>query len=459
MSLAQILGVAKRMGIQTIRSKWTIPYLLIFPLIFIGLYWFAFSSSDIGNNQIFNLGVVNQDRGFGEKIKEVLNNNTVTEEGGWFPHSPEVIENGFGYEVIEILKDLKYDNSSTSTDIFNIQIFNSTEKLKLELEKRNLDLGLLFSPNYSNATLSSVNDYWYSEFGYYLHEAVQASFPDSPDFPTHVNSTIQIVGDDNYLNFEIASSFLSTFIDKFHDLPSYFGTVGGRVGLDFNEVYQVSVLKYSFFEMMVPGLIMFGIIIQPSLFSMFLCIEFQPDKRTFDRIRISPLSPISYVLGSLLIQVPIMLTQTGLLFLASFILGFDPQGNIVLGFLIACSMFPFSASLNYITAAFFSNEDVAGTVTGFGAPILGFMTGAFVEAPKIVIFPNSFPTASGYARDFLLWDFIPLTHGINAIREVLLYKFTLDMVLVDLVANLVLSIAYLLVFIYIYVKMRFRTVK
>ena len=80
-------------------------------------------------------------------------------------------------------------------------------------------------------------------------------------------------------------------------------------------------------------------------------------------------------------------------------------------------MFPFSASLNYITAAFFSNEDVAGTVTGFGAPILGFMTGAFVETPKIVLFPNSFPTAGGYARDFLLWDFIPLTHGINAIRE------------------------------------------
>jgi ABC-type multidrug transport system permease subunit len=447
------------MGIQTIRSKWTIPYLIIFPLIFIGLYWFAFSSSNIGDNQVFQLGIINNDRGLGLQIRELLNNDTVTEEGEWFPHTSEVITNGFGFEVIKFLKDLRYDNSTSSTEIFDVQVFNSTDNLKRALGKRELDIALIFPQNYSNASLSSVNDYWHTEFGYYLHEVIQTSFPNSPDFPTHVNSTIQILGDNNYLNFKIASSILSIFIENYHDLSNYFVTYGGRVGLNLDEVYQVSVLKYTFFEMMVPGLIMFGIIIQPSLFSMFLCIEFKPDKRTFDRIMISPLSPSSYVLGSLLIQIPIMLTQTALLFLASFILGFDPQGNIFLGFLIACSMFPFSASLNYITAAFFSNEDVAGTVTGFGAPILGFMTGAFVEAPNIVILPNIFPMASGYARDLLLWDFIPLTHGINAIREVLLYKFTLDMVLMDLIANLVLSAIFLLFFIYIYIKMRFKTGK
>jgi ABC-2 type transport system permease protein len=455
MSLTQIFGIAKRMGIQTIRSKWTVPYLILFPLFFLGIYWFAFSASNIGDNQTFDLGILNQDEGFGSKVKNLLRNETITQEVEWFPHSSDVIENGFAIEVIEILKEIGYTNESNSINLFNVHILNTSEEIDQGLGNRDFDLAIIFPQNYTNASLSAVNNFWRIEFGYYLHELIQTYFPSSPDFPINQNTTIQILGDQNYLNFKIAKTILSVFLDQYHDLSNFFGTPGGRLSLILNENYQVNIPKYTFFEIMVPGLIMFGIIIQPSLFSMFLCIEFQPDKRTFDRIRIAPLSSSSYVLGSLLVQIPIMLSQTIVLFVSSFILGFSPKGNIILGFLITCSMFPFAASLNYITAAFFSDENVAGTVTGFGAPILGFMTGAFVDAPKIILFYNSFPTAGGLMRDFLLWDLIPLTHGINAIREVLLYDFTFIMVLPDLIANFVLSGIYLVFFVLIYVKMRF----
>jgi len=453
MSRTQILGIAKRMGTQTIRSTWTIPYLILFPLFFIGVYWFAFSASDIGNNQTFNLGILNQDAGFGEEMKTFLNNESIQNEMEWFPHSPEIIEKGFGFEVINILKDLQYTNDSESENLFNIHSFNTSNELELALEKRDLDIALVFPQNYTNASLSIANSYWFTEYGFFLHDLIQANFS---DFPTYVNGTIQIIGDNNYLNYKISNSILSVFLSQYHDMSNIFGTTGGKLILSLNEDFQINIPKYSFFQMMVPGLIMFAIIIEPSLFSMFLCNEFKTDSRTFDRIRISPLSPRSYVFGSLLIQIPILLIQTFLLFLASFLLGFQPHGNIFLGFLIACLMFPFSASLNYITAAFFSDENVAGTVTGFGAPILGFMTGAFVDTPKIVLFRNSFPIASGMARDFLLWDLIPLTHGVNAIRQVLLYDFTLEMVIYDLIAMLILSGVYLTVFILIYIKMRFK---
>ncbi|MFX0084633.1 MAG: ABC transporter permease [Candidatus Hodarchaeota archaeon] len=455
MSLTQIFGIAKRLGIQTVRSKWTFPYLILFPLFFIGIYWFAFSSSNIGNNQTFDLGILNQDKGFGYKVKNLLKNETITQEVEWFPHSADVIEKGFAIEVIEILKEIGYSNESNSIKIFNVNLLNSMEEINQNLEDRDLDIAIVFPQNYTNASLSSVNNFWYIEFGYYLHDLIQSFFPNSPDFPINENATIQILGDNNYLNYKIAKTILSVLLDQYHDLSNFFGTPGGKFSLILNEDYQVAIPKYTFFEMMVPGLIMFGIIIQPSLFSMFLCIEFKPDIRTFDRIRISPLSSSSYIFGSLLIQIPIMLIQTIFLFTSSFILGFEPKGNILLGFLITCSMFPFAASLNYITAAFFSDENVAGTVTGFGAPILGFMTGAFVDAPKIVLLHNSFPTAGGLARDFLLWDLIPLTHGINAIREVLLHDFSIIMVLPDLIANFLLSGIYLVIFVSIYVKMRF----
>ena len=84
------------------------------------------------------------------------------------------------------------------------------------------------------------------------------------------------------------------------------------------------------------------------------------------------------------------------------------------------------------------------------------MSGAFVEIPQIILIPNSFPTSGGVMRDFLLWDLLPLTHGVNAIRQVLLYDFTIDQVFPDIITNLLLSCIMLIVFVYLFKKMRFR---
>jgi len=455
MSLQQILGVAQRLGIQVIRSRWTIPYLILFPLFFIGIYWFGFSASEIGTNQTFKIGVLNFDKGFGPEHKDLFCNKTLT--GEWFPHSEEVIEKGFVVEVIEILSEFKYSNKTDSKHVFEVVILNSSLEADTRLKNRDLDIVTIFPPNYTNVSLSAVNNFWRLNYGYYLHELIQNAEPSAPDLPYfEENATIRIVGDETYLNFIIAKSIITIFLEQYHDLSTIFRSPGGRISIILNEDYQIMIPKYSFFDMMVPGLIMFGVIIQPSFYSTLMCNEFS-DKRkmTFDRILVSPLSAKDYILASLVVQLPVLIIQTFLLFIASFILGFNPKGDIFLGFLTVCTLFPFAASLNYITAAFFSDEDVSGSVTGFGAPILGFMSGAFVEIPKIVLFPKAFPTASGMTRDFLLWDLLPLTHGVNAIRQVLLYDFSISQVFPDILANLVLSSIMLILFIYMFKKMRF----
>lgn len=456
MSLQQVLGVTQRFLKQVIRSRWTIPYLILFPLFFIGIYWFGFSTSEIGTNQTFNIGVLSLDKGFGSDIKHLLRNKTLT--GDWFPHSDEVIEKGLALEAIDILSDFKYSNKTDSKHVFEVLILNSSLEADTRLKNRDLDIVTIFPPNYTNVSLSAVNNFWHLNFGYYLHELIQNIEPSAPDLPFfEENATIRIMGDENYLNFVIAKSIITIFLEQYHDLTTIFNSPGGRISLTLNDEYQIMIPKYSFFDMMIPGLIMFGIIIQPSFYSTLMCNEFS-DKRkmTFDRILVSPLSAKDYILASLVVQIPVLVGQTLLLFGASFILGFNPKGDIFLGFLTVCTLFPFAASLNYITAAFFSDEDVSGSVTGFGAPVLGFMSGAFVEIPKIVLIPKAFPTASGMMRDFLLWDLLPLTHGVNAIRQVLLYDFSINQVFLDILANLVLSTIMLILFIYIFKKMRFR---
>jgi ABC-2 type transport system permease protein len=448
------MSISKRLGLQIIRSRWTIPYLVMFPLFFIGIYWFGFSTSDIGNNQTFEIGILNNDTGFGEEFKSFLTNQSDMEE--WFPHSEKVITEGFALEFIDLAKELKYENKTDAKYIFNVTEIHSQIELDTQLKNRELDIALIIPEDFSNATLASVNNFWFLSYGMYF----QDYFNDSTVlFPINVTTTLEIVGDESYVNFIIAKSILTTFLSQYLDLSTYFGVSGGSFEFKLNDMNTIQLSKYTFFELMVPGLIMFGIIIQPSLFSSFLCNEFRPENKTIERLLISPISSSNYVIGSLIIQLPVMILQTIILFVSSLALGFQPEGNIYIGFFLCCLLFPFSASITYLTAAFFSNEDVAGTVTGFGAPILGFMSGAFVEIPEIVLIQNGIPLANGMFRDFLLWDLLPLTHGVNAIKKVLLYDFSIDMIFYDVLSTIILSLFYLFIFILIFIYFRFRRVR
>lgn len=455
MGLRQIIGVFQRVGLQIIRSKWTIPYLILFPAFFIGVYWFGFSASEVGTNQTFQLGAINHDAGLSEDVKTLLSNETIMQGSFSEWHSSEVLKQGFASELITLLNTTKYSEEPDAKRIFDVTLVTNINAGQESLETRKLDILIEFSPTFSNATLSLLNQYWKQTNGVYLHELIQQQFPEAPDLPTRYNETLVIRGDETYINYQLANSILTLIMEEYFDLTSAFDSPGGTVHLVFNEEYLISIPKYSVFEMIVPGLIAFGIVIQPSLFAFFLGDEFHPEHRTFDRLHIAALSPTSYVLGTLLIQIPITIVQTAILFAMSLMLGFSPQGDIFLAFGIALTILPFNAALSYLTAAFFHDEMTIGTVLGFGAPLLGFASGAFTSLPHLVLFPDFFPTPSGMTRDFLFWDLLPLTHAVNAMRDVLLYNFAFNQVFYDIMANLVLSMVLLIISIVLFTKYRF----
>ncbi|MHA1977573.1 MAG: ABC transporter permease [Candidatus Hodarchaeales archaeon] len=456
MTIKQILGISHRIGLQIFRSRWTIPYLIVFPIFFIGLYWFGFSASPIGENQTFLLGIINQDEGIPLEIQQIFQNDTLM--GNWtFEefHNAEVLSNGFGSEFVTILGNITYNNHLDSSQIFEIIELQNENHAELELKNRELDIVLILPRQFSNASLGLLNNYWKNTYGLYLHEDLQSSDPSLPDLPVTITENIKIKGDDSYLNYQIANSILVNIIEGYQDLTTAFRGPGGSIKFSMNEEIDVSIPTYSLFGLTIPGLIAFGIILQPSLISLFFCMEYRSHNRTFDLIRLSSSSPLTYVLGTFLIQIPVMIGQAFLLFTSSLVMGFQPRGDIVLAYLISLTILPFSASLTYATTAFFSNEDVVGTILGFGGPFLGFMSGAFIEVPKIVIAPNFLPTASGISRDFLIWDFLPLTHTVSALRQVLLYDFNITQVFPDILLSMLLSLSYFITSILIFIYFRF----
>lgn len=457
MSLKQIFGVFTRMSIQIIRSKWTIPYLVMFPLFFIGLYWFGFSASPIGENQTFLLGMINQDAGLSDSAKSLLQNETIM--GNWTLeqyHTSEVMTIGFGNEFSDLLADLKYNNETDSRNIFEVTILNTESQADLLLKNRELDIVVILPPQFSNVSLGLLNGYWMNTYNVYFHEYIQSYFPSVPDLPVNITASIRVRGDESYLNYQLAESIFTNVIERYQDLTVAFKGPGGSLSFRMNDDYRISLPSYSLFGLSIPGLIAFGVIIQPSLISLFFCMEFRSHNFTFDRIRLSPSSSQTYILGTLLVQIPVMIIQAFILLISSLLMGFRPAGDLLVAYLIILTIFPFSASLLYATTAFLSNEDVVGTVLGFGAPFIGFMSGAFIEVPKIVILAKSFPTASGFPRDFLIWDLLPLTHTVNALRQVLLFDFSLSMVFSDIVMSLLLSLIYFGISVFLFSYFRFK---
>ncbi|MHA2364424.1 MAG: ABC transporter permease [Candidatus Hodarchaeales archaeon] len=444
MSVRQILSVAKISGLQIIRSKWTVPYLILFPIFFIGLYYVGFSNSIIGSNQTFMLGVVNNDEGFNDNVKTILSNETFAD---YFPHDLNVIEKGFGYEFSLLLNSTKYSNKTDAKQIFDVEIYNNAQDAQQDLEDRSLDILMVIDKNFSQSLLSAINHYWKITYGYFLHS----------EFPIHSNTTIEILGDPSNLNYVIAEMVLSYFLNAYQDIDQYFNTPGGIISFEINPETEINLPTYSFFELMSPGLIALGLITTPGLTAMLICREFDLKNPTFDRLKLAPVSTSSYLLGFMIAQIPLFLIQNVILILSALLFGFRPSGSILLGFIVACSIFPFSVTMSIFSAAFFSDEIVAGNVVGLATPVFAFMAGCFLDIPDIVILTNIFPTNTGISRDLLLYDFLPLRTAVNALRDILLYNFTLEDVIFELIACLGLTSLMFTLSIFLFYKRRFTT--
>lgn len=203
-----------------------------------------------------------------------------------------------------------------------------------------------------------------------------------------------------------------------------------------------------------PGILVFAVITQAGMIGAFLVNEFNENK-TIIRIKLSLIHPLEYILGVTLLLFVVTLFQVIILLGFSMIfLGFKPIGNMLQGIIIILLTTFFTAALGFFIASFFKSSDAAGQSSGFLMTPIAFMSGAFMEVPAITIFQASFPTPSGLMRDFGLWDLVPTTHTVNALRSILLYNFELSDVLADIFWLVVPSIILLLLGIIVYTKKR-----
>ncbi|MHA1941192.1 MAG: ABC transporter permease [Candidatus Hodarchaeales archaeon] len=435
--------------------RMSLVVLLALPAFMAFMFWFAFNNAGIGTTETYILGVVNEDEGIAEELAayfEVVNEFFDT------GISNETLTYGFANDFIQTLKSINYtDEQNTPGNIpifaieeyYNSEIASNNSDPKGDVESREIDAVLYFPRDYSNTTLSAVNHASFIQTGSFLDDN---PFWSGPPIPKTDNSELNIIGDESYTRYLIVKGILdqilTAFLENIHD----FQYSGGNIDFQF---ISVALKEYSIFDTIMPGILVFGILTQSGMLASFLVSEFAETK-TISRIRLSLIKPWEYITGVTIYQFIVSLFQLGILFILPLVFfGFRPAGSLIEGFSVLLVTTIFTTGLGFVLAGVFSSPDTAGQSSGFLMTPIAFMSGAFMEVPTFTLLPSIIPTASGISRDFILWDVLPTTHTVNALRSILLYEFSITEVWAEIMLLILPSILLLIFGMFFFSKRRF----
>ncbi len=172
---------------------------------------------------------------------------------------------------------------------------------------------------------------------------------------------------------------------------------------------------FSLFDYMVPGLIVFALMLQVSVVAGSLVREVEIG--TLDRLKLSKVWSFDLLFGTFIVWSLITVAQVLVLIAVAIVLGYHHQGgfsSLGLGIFIGVIAEMAPISLAMIIASFTKNERQAATLSAMIAVPLSFMAGAFIPLPRQVL-----GTFSG--RTYQIYDLLPWTHAISGLRAVLTY--------------------------------------
>lgn len=448
-----ILDIAIRFLREVLRLKITIAVLLGMPAFMGFMFAFAFGASGLGEAETYTIGIINNDDGIGDELANYLSSDSALLSN--LPFNESTINYGFATDLINILNTSNYQTSEGKSErrIFIVLEYDDQEIGQKAVEDRQLDALIIFPENYSNTTLSAFNSAFYFQNNIYIHNL---SFPPwsytGPPFPIDENSEINVIGDEGYSRYQVAKIILDNIFTIFNEEIKALNYSGGN--LEFN-LEPITVKNYSLFDMIFPGILVFAALTQAGMLAAFLVGEFSETK-TIARVRLSLIKPYEYIAGVTLYAFLISVIQLSILMVFAIVaLGFNPAGNIIEAMIVLLFTTLFTTAFGFLLAGVFESSDTAGQSAGFLMTPLAFMSGAFMETPTITILPKVFPTASGLPRDFILWDILPSTHAVNALRSILLYEFSIIDVWADILFIIIPSLVLLAFSMIFYTKRRF----
>jgi len=378
------------------RDRGLLAMTLLFPMVFMLVFGYAFGAAG-GQNTPYDIVVLNNDLGtslsYGDS--EYFN---------------------FGENFTQVLRDLKYENSTVP--MFNLQNATREEALKL-LMRRNIGCIVTIPENFSKAMEATINSTIRTTVTSLIGEVaikfltggfdnttfpgggMNFTFPENETLTAlpeakNVTVTVLIEGDMGYINFGITQSIIRSV------LSSYIETIRSearrqvlqavpeeiKVGEELKhvsvETKSVSGTRaFTAFDYQAPGIIVFGLLMGSIGVAGALARE--TESQTLSRLKVSLMKSFDLLFGTLLPWTLLATAQLLILFGVALATGFHwvgGTGSLLIAILIGCIAGVSCVSLGLLVAAFSKSEGHAGTLGMLVSVPLSFLIGAFFPLPS-----------------------------------------------------------------------------
>jgi ABC-2 type transport system permease protein len=249
-------------------------------------------------------------------------------------------------------------------------------------------------------------------------------------FSQDVNGKMQVAlrGDSLNMAYTKASVQLEAVI-----LPMLQKAQGRLPRLVFSDRPLSLVRPLNDFDAYAPGMMVFAILLLMPQTAVLLGHELRWG--TLRRLQLSPLRPVELFTGVCLARMVVAVLQVAVLFGAALLFGFHNRGSLLLAMGIGIVLSFGSIGMGLLLAGFIQNDtDALNTGSAFSM-VQVFLSGAFFAMPMPTIFTL-------FGHQVSAFDFLPATHGMLALQQVLSGGAGLGQVGFRLAAALVTSTFY-----------------
>lgn len=227
---------------------------------------------------------------------------------------------------------------------------------------------------------------------------------------------IILKGDQTNPYFTAANAVLTDLAAQFNGLNTDFVV---------SESIQAELERFSGFDLLAPGLIIYGILILiPQIAANMAELK---EKKTIFRYFTSQAKAKDIFLGYLISQTVLAVIQTAILFFAAVAFGFKPEGSIITALLITIPTNFFAVGVGLLIGGFTSKESSASNLGTMVSIVLGFFSGSFISGVQNILVLGEI---NGVALRVV--DILPTFQATEALKSILLYGNGIESVLPQL---------------------------
>lgn len=395
--MKKIVSIMTKTLKELLRNRRTLTLTLGFPVVFMVIFGLVFGAS---SSTTYEVTVVNEDAGV------------------------------LGAQYVAGLSQLKYEDGTALVRVTNATTLADS---KQALTERDTDLAIRIPNNFTaDLTPPPTNPN--------TNPLPIGGQPRQGAPPK--GARVQVVFDAASPDSQAASSIVDSYTQAFA------AQAARQAPLVVSEREVVTSSELTAFDFIAPGLMVYAVLNLAPQAAALLARE--SESRTLDRLKLTRMGTMSLLVGVSLAQLVVAVIALALMIGVALLFDFHPQGSLWVGVVVALVAAMATIGVGMIIGSFAKRQEDAANLGVLFAVPASFLSGAFFAIPAVPLFEIA-------GRSIGLYDILPSTWAIKALRSILTLGQTLASQTFEIGALLVLTVLYFGVGAWLFTARRMRS--